>query len=203
MEIVLLTIILVVIALLSGYLSSAGFKGALGEKHVSSIFHRNLDENYHILNDVILPTHDGTTQIDHIIVSIFGVFVVETKNMKGWIFGSARHRKWTQVIYKEKFSFYNPLHQNYKHLMTIKNLIAINKYQIFSLVVFVGDCQLKTELPENVTYGKEVISYIKSKKEVVLNKMQIKEILNKLNSCRLENTRENKKIHINNVKNSS
>jgi len=42
-------------------------------------------EQYTVLHNITLPTDDGTTQIDHIVVSRFGVFVVETKNMKGWI----------------------------------------------------------------------------------------------------------------------
>jgi restriction system protein len=53
-------------------------------------------DEYHLIKNVTLPTDDGTTQIDHIIVSRYGVFVIETKNMKGWIFGSANQRTWTQ-----------------------------------------------------------------------------------------------------------
>ena len=67
-------------------------------------------ERYHLIKDVTLPTTDGTTQIDHIIVSIYGVFVVETKNMKGWIFGSPQQKTWTQKIYKHSQKFQNPLH---------------------------------------------------------------------------------------------
>lgn len=64
-------------------------------------------------HDVMLPTPDGTTQIDHVFVSRFGVFVVETKNMAGWIFGSERGRRWTQVLPGgRKTSFQNPLRQN-------------------------------------------------------------------------------------------
>ena len=48
-------------------------------------------------------------------VSVFGVFVVETKNMGGWIFGSERNREWTQVFPNaEKYKFQNPLRQNYR-----------------------------------------------------------------------------------------
>ena len=69
---------------------------------------------YRQYHDVILPTAGGTTQIDHVFVSVFGVFVVETKNMSGWIFGSERDQDWTQVFPGgRKFKFQNPLRQNY------------------------------------------------------------------------------------------
>lgn len=56
-------------------------------------------EIYHRINNVTLPKNNGmTTQIDHIIVSVFGIFVIETKNYKGWIFGNEKQEKWTQVI---------------------------------------------------------------------------------------------------------
>jgi hypothetical protein len=43
-------------------------------------------EIYHSINNVTIPTANGTTLIDHIIVSKYGIFVVETKNIKGWIY---------------------------------------------------------------------------------------------------------------------
>jgi len=201
-DVLILVIFFIGSASLLGYFRSPSYKGAVGEKRVSSIFHRKLNQNYYIFDDVLLPTTNDTTQIDHIIVSIYGVFVIETKNMKGWIFGSANQKKWTQVIYKRKFSLYNPLHQNYKHLMAVKNLISVNQNQMFSLVVFVGDCQLKTALPENVTYGKGGVNYIKSKRDELLDENQVQLIINKIKSCRLENTRENRRSHIETVSNS-
>ncbi len=73
---------------------------------------------YHLVKNVTLPTEDGTTQIDHLIVSRYRVFMVETKNMKGWIFGSVKQREWTQKIFKHFLKFQNPLHQHYKHVTT-------------------------------------------------------------------------------------
>lgn len=68
---------------------SPWFKGALGELKMNTAARLLLRrKNYHFLKDVMLPTRDGTTQIDLIIVSRFGVFVIETKNLTGWIFGS-------------------------------------------------------------------------------------------------------------------
>ena len=105
------------IAILTGIIKSPWFKGVIGEFIVNVIFKFSLPKDqYHLIKNVTLPTDDGTTQIDHIIVSKFGIFVVETKNMKGWIFGNATQKQWTQKIYKFSTKFQNPIHQNYKHL---------------------------------------------------------------------------------------
>ena len=72
------------IAVISALLKSPWFKGLMGEFFINLMAKLMLDKNqYHLIKNVTLPTEDGTTQIDHIIVSIYGVFVIETKNMKG------------------------------------------------------------------------------------------------------------------------
>ena len=77
------------VSLLLAFLKSPYFKGKMGEKMVLS-HAEQLGEDYVMLHDCTLPCADGTTQIDHILISPFGVFVIETKNYDGWIFGGAR-----------------------------------------------------------------------------------------------------------------
>ncbi|MGR5279715.1 nuclease-related domain-containing protein, partial [Vibrio rotiferianus] len=91
---------------------------------------------------------------DHIVVSKYGIFVVETKNMKGWIFGSARQRQWTQKIYRHSSKFQNPLHQNYKHIKALETLLGCSEEHLHSVIVFIGDSTFKTEMPPNVTYAR-------------------------------------------------
>ena len=75
---------LIPIFIFAAIIKSAWFKGVLGEWQVNFLIKFFLDKNdYHLIKDVTLPTDAGTTQIDHIIVSKYGIFVVETKNMKG------------------------------------------------------------------------------------------------------------------------
>ena len=167
--------------------------------HISAKIHLNKDK-YHVLRNVTLPTADGTTQIDHIIVSEYGVFVIETKNMKGWIFGGAHQRTWTQKIFKYTKKFQNPLHQNYKHVETLKSILELNDQQIFSVVVFVGSSTFKTEMPENVINGPGLIRYIKSKDQHVLFDTDVQMILSKIEAERLVPSRETTKAHINHVK---
>ncbi len=193
---------LIPLAILATVLKSPWFKGKVGEFIVNLSAKFLLDkQKYHLIKNVTLPTEDGSTQIDHLIVSQYGVFVVETKNMKGWIFGESHQKTWTQKIYKHSTKFQNPLHQNYKHVKTLGSLLALDDHQMHSVVVFVGDSTFKTKMPENVTYGGGYIKFIKSKKQAVLTESEVKEITSKIESSRLTPSFKTNREHVKHVKN--
>lgn len=173
-------------------------KGIFGEFQVNLIANVLLDKQiYTLFKNVTLPTEDGTTQIDHVIVSRYGVFVIETKNMSGWIFGGAQQKMWTQQIYRHKTQFQNPLYQNYKHTQTLLSALEIDPSKIFSVVVFIGDSQFKTLMPENVVYAGGYIRFIKSKTQLVLSDLEVLNICKKIESGRLS---PSIKTHVNHVK---
>ena len=120
--------------------------------------------------------------------------------MKGWIFGNPNQKPWTQKIYKHSSKFQNPLHQNYKHTKTLESLLGLNEEQIFSVIVFVGDSTFKTEMPENVTYGKGYIRFIKSKNQPVLTESEVKEITSKIEAGRLTPSFKTNREHVKHVK---
>jgi hypothetical protein len=183
------------------FLKTPLFKGWCGEFKVNFLAWLLLNKNkYHRINNVTLPSENGTTQIDHIIVSAYGVFVVETKNMKGWIFGSADQNTWTHIIFKYKNKFQNPLRQNYKHVKTLQSILDLEDNQVHSVVVFVGDSEFKTSMPDNVTHGVRYIKHIKSKKEKVLSEADVSEILNKIEKTRLSQSFVTSRKHIKNVR---
>lgn len=193
---------LIPIAIIAAVLKSPWFKGFFGEFIINVSAKLFLDKKqYHLIKNVTLPTEDGTTQIDHIIVSKFGVFVVETKNMKGWIFGNPNQKTWTQKIYKHTSKFQNPLHQNYKHTKTLESLLNLNDQQIHSVIVFIGDSTFKTDMPENVTYGGGYLRYIKSKTQAVLSESEVNEIKNKIESGRLTRSFKTNREHVAHVRN--
>ena len=110
-----------------------------------------IDENYYRrFHDIIVPSSNGTTQIDHLLVSPYGLFVIETKNMDGWIFGSENQAKWTQQFYRKKFSFQNPLRQNFRHIKCLSEYLNVNETHFHSVVFFIGECEFKTDMPSNV-----------------------------------------------------
>lgn len=186
---------------LLAFLKSRFFKGLFGEFFVSLLAKLFFDKNkYHLVKNVTLPAEDGTTQIDHIIVSRYGIFVVETKNLKGWIFGSENQPMWTQKIYKHSNKFQNPLRQNYKHLKTLESVLGCGLDKLFSVIVFVGDSTFKTPMPDNVTYGFGYIRFIKSKINQILDDNQVREILEIIKQGRLQPTIKTHIEHVRHVK---
>jgi restriction system protein len=133
-------------------LGSASFKGRLGESMVCRGLNRLNPQLYRQFHDLYLPRPDGqgSTQLDHVVVSPFGIFVIETKNYKGWIFGSEKQRQWTQQIYRTKNRFQNPLHQNHLHVKALMTLLGLPENAFHSLVFFIGDAEFKTPMPGNV-----------------------------------------------------
>lgn len=180
--------------------NSAWFKGIFGEFIINVFAKWKLDNGvYHLIKNVTLPTEDGTTQIDHIIVSVFGVFVVETKNLRGWIYGSPKQKMWTQKIYRNTYRFQNPLHQNYKHTKTLQALLNLEDDQLHSVVVFIGDSTFKTPMPDNVTYGMGYIRYIQSVTETVLSPEQVVEITHAIETGRLTRSFKTHREHVRHI----
>ena len=194
------TLIFMAVLIGKAVLTSNTFKGWLGELRVRQLTATYLDsETYHQLHDVTLPTGDGTTQIDHIIASKFGIFVIETKNMGGWIFGRASDPKWTQSFRNHKSSFQNPLRQNYKHTKELNTLLGIGEDKIFSVVVFNGDAEFKTDMPENVIPGQRLVRYIRSKDTAILSESDVQRVLLRINDTMLERSAETDRQHVRNL----
>ncbi len=182
-------------------IKSAWFKGVMGEWQVNLLIKFFLDKNdYHLIKNVTLPTDDGTTQIDHIVVSKYGIFVVETKNMKGWIFGSENQKQWTQQIFKHKSKFQNPLHQNYKHVKTLEACLNAKNDSIFSVIIFIGDSTFKTKMPENVRFARGGIEYIKSKIDIIFNTEELTSVIEQIESGRLERSYKTNRQHVKHVR---
>ena len=125
-----------------------------GERLVSSELRRRY-RDWILIDNVMLPSGQGTTQIDHILVSPSAVFLIETKDMNGWVFGSPGDKHWTQSyaagrrsrkagIKSKQFKFYNPLWQNEGHAKSLVKLGIVDRWLLRPIVIFVGDSEMKT-----------------------------------------------------------
>lgn len=192
---------LILLAALGAYFRSAGAKGAVGEWKTRIAGKIGLPEQTYLqYHDLIIPTHNGTTQVDHVILSKYGVFVVETKHYTGWIFGSPNQAKWTQKIYKETFRFQNPLRQNFKHTKAVAALLNLPDMVIHSVIVFSGDCTFKTPMPNNVTTIRGHVKYVKGFTAEVLTDEQMSDARAILENVELKSTKEMKQAHIQQLK---
>ncbi|UTZ24703.1 nuclease-related domain-containing protein [Vibrio campbellii] len=177
---------LVPLLLIVSVFKSRWLKGVFGEFLVNRLLSKLPESDYTLIKDVTLPTNDGTTQVDHIVVSRYGIFVVETKNMKGWIFGSARQKQWTQKIYRHSSKFQNPLHQNYKHIKALETLLGCSEEHLHSVIVFIGDSTFKTEMPPNVTYARGSIRHIQQFNDVVFSDKDYAWLTESINQIKLK-----------------
>ena len=175
---VLAAIIIFAVNLAVRTINSPSRIGARGERAVAGRLRNGLPDEYQILNDTYLPLPDGTTtQIDHIVVSQYGIFVVETKTYSGWIFGNENSAKWTQTIYHCKHSFQNPIRQNYRHICALSDNLKIPRDYFKSVVAFTGDCDFRTEMPEGVVYSRKAAQYIRSFTTPWIKPSQVHEIV--------------------------
>lgn len=145
-----------------------------------------LAPDYHLLNHVTLQMEDGTTQIDHILVSRFGVFVIETKDYKGWIFSNASSANWTQVLFNAKYPFQNPIHQNSRHVVAVQRLLDfLPADAVKSVVVFEGEAEFKTEIPAGVFRLNDLIRYLGEQTTEVLSINRVQFCVGRLETARL------------------
>lgn len=178
---------LVLAAFLLAWVASPARKGARGERAVHGLLRQSLHPSeYAILRDVTLPYEGGTTQIDHVVVSRFGIFVIETKNLSGWIYGSEWDSHWTQSFGHFRVEFQNPLRQNHAHLRALQALLGLRATKFHSLVVFTGKSEFKREMPLNVVRPDRLVPFIEVRRTLLLTAEEADRTLDLIESSRLE-----------------
>lgn len=178
-------LLLIIIPILIFFFKSGTpkIKGYIGEKIVSSVLKRLNDEEYTIINNVSLNIKGRNTQIDHIIISDFGVFVIETKNYKGWILGYENSMYWTQVIYKFKVQFYNPIRQNRGHIFALKHILKdIQHTNYISIVTFSRNATLKVTTATDVIYTDRLIEVITNYTVKTLNEKAKQKMIHRIHA---------------------
>ncbi|HFC93178.1 MAG TPA: NERD domain-containing protein [Leucothrix mucor] len=174
-------------------------KGWFGEKKTTFNMWLSLDSGtYQRFHDVIIPARNGTTQIDHILVSPYGLFIIETKNLKGWIFGSEDQAKWTQSLYGKNYSFQNPLRQTYRQKKVLSEFLQISEDVIHTVIYFAGQCKFKTKMPCNVLRS-GLSKYIKKHKNRELSQESINDIVRTLNN-HVSGNKITKRDHVKSLK---
>lgn len=176
-------------------------KGKIGEIIVTTRLRSGLPkEEYEVIDDIYLPVEGGTTQVDHIVVSRYGVFVVETKNYTGWIFAKGDSPKWTQTIYHGKNTFQNSSRQNYKHICAISENLNLPKEYIHGVVAFTGDCEFKTSMPAGVVYSRKAADYIRSFSAPILKDKEVAEISEAIKLWNASVTPKQRASHVDNLR---
>ena len=167
------------------------------------IVRAGLFEWYAVFLDCFFVTrYKNVKQVDVIAVGKSGIFVLESKDYNGWIFGSGRNEKWTEVRYKKKFQFYNPILQNESHIETVRD-VAGEKANYYSVVVFGNEATLKkVEQVSDDTYVVAddkllpTLETIIETKPECLTEEEVLEICRKINLARLPRSNKMVEEHI-------
>lgn len=169
-------------------------KGTIGEQMVSHILGSLPKEAYTVINDLLLNTSYGTTQIDHVLVSRYGIFVIETKFYKGWITGGENSEYWTKNVYGNKYQFWNPILQNAGHCRALKRTLGQHDVPLIPIVAFSGQARLMVRTDSPVLYWRQLKRFIRRYSDPVISYSEMNEIVNLLTSQN-RTSKETKKEH--------
>lgn len=191
------------------YLQHGDDKGAYGEYLTQYLFNSvRFKEYYKSLTNIYVPYRNSTSEIDVLIIHQKGIYVIESKNYSGWIFGSENEQQWTQMLNKNnKQRFYNPVRQNKTHIKALSEYLHIEQSKMMSYIVFSERCELK-KVPSNTeeciitkrNYLLDLINKNMDNKQNIFTNEETDEIYEKLK--RLTNvSKEVKEKHIEDIKN--
>ena len=129
----------------NSFLKTVFDKGNYG-KFLTFNYLEKLGADNKLMTNLYIPREDGsTTEIDLIMLSHTGIYVFESKNYSGWIFGDEKNKNWTQTLEnKQKNRFFNPIWQNKAHITALKSAIGMENDSLYkSYIIFSERCTLK------------------------------------------------------------
>lgn len=157
------------------YCRSMEYIGDCGEREVMEELESLPKSHYRVLHDVRFQLGSGrNVQIDHLVVSRYGIFVVETKNFGGRIYGRHKSRYWTSYYgYGCKVTakrFYNPFFQNYGHIRSIEDYFGkvLRFPKVISIVTFSDRAEIKVNDCRTLCYYDQLVGLIVSHDQEVM-----------------------------------
>ncbi len=147
-------------------------------------------KEYRYFDKVILPTEDETTQIDHILVSRFGVFIVETLDLKGTVRGEINDSSWTLKADGNSQDIPNPVLSNARHIEALERIFGLRPEMIFPLMVFPAATDFESETIENVISVRDYRNFIQAKTEPLLGQFEVQELVDKIDKYIAETVEE-------------
>lgn len=137
--------------------------GFIGEFWTKKELEKLPKSKYIVINDVLIRSKNSTHQIDHIVVSPYGIFSIETKQYNGYITGSRYDKYWVRHTSKGPINYTNPIRQNYGHVKALAEVLNIDEKKIFNVVCIPSTARLNIvhngELVRNYTIEERILSY--------------------------------------------
>ena len=151
MEYVLIGLGILIVITIAFFRTPTG-KGVWGEFQVKLVLGKNKPNQKYVINNLMIVNEGKSSQIDHLIINRTGIFVIETKNYSGRIYGNEDQREWTQVLQygKVKNKFYNPIMQNRTHIYALSKIIG--RSDCFVSIIVFPKAHLMTNTATDVGY---------------------------------------------------
>jgi hypothetical protein len=172
--------------LLIFFLSSPRYRGDIAESRVRRLLATGLERNrYTVFNGLVLPCGGGTRPIDHVVVSKFGIFVIESHYVRGWISGGEFQDRWKQGLLGRAVRFDNPMHRNRLQVEALQSLLGYPPSVFHPLVVLAGQKGFKSRLPDNVLPPENLLAHIRKKTRQLLTPEQADQAIRVIGEARL------------------
>ena len=180
-------------------LFSKKVNGWAGEHWVKQALKELPENEYIILNDICIMVSGIYHQIDHIVVSKYGLFVIETKHYNGFITGEEYDKYWIRHVGKNKYYYLNPIRQNYGHVKAIAELLHISESKVHNIVCVTSKADLRIKHNGELTRNYNLVNKIMSfKKDEIENTNDIVKTINRINIT----DSETRKMYINMIRDS-
>ena len=154
--------------------------GFAGEYWVQKELNK-LPGEYLFLSDVMLEIDGKTTQIDHIVFSKYGIFVIETKQRNAYITGNEHDKYWIVKAGRKKHYMYNPIHQNYGHKKAIEKILGLDDNQVIDIVCVSGQANLRIKSNKVVRVERLVDRILFEKEEKIEDYVSMAHRINAMN----------------------
>lgn len=164
------------------------YRGWWGEYKVNLVLRLCLSGEYKVIaNAIYRGKHkDESTQIDHVVVSRYGIFALETKTLKGKIiFDESKPEIWTQVVGRRRYTVRSPHKQNYAHIKAVQKITGIHSNKILNYVVMAGSATFEGTTPERVFTIWQTLRKIQSMKTPVMSRAAVHSAVARLKRHRI------------------
>jgi predicted RNA-binding Zn-ribbon protein involved in translation (DUF1610 family) len=187
--VIIIGLVVLVAVLGSKYSSSthganlAKIRGQIGEEYVARVLGGDLPNEKYVINNLTIVTDGKSSQIDHIVITKAGIFVIETKNFSGRVYGRANQKEWKQVLAygKSRHTFYNPVLQNNTHIYRLRQALGrLAKKDCFISVIVFPKAELFIEPIDNVGNINNLIRIYNAPRQEIYNEKEINQIYDKL-----------------------
>lgn len=173
------------LVLLIVYFSSPRFRGDIAETRVRRLLSSGLEKSrYTILNNVDIPFSGGSLHLNHIVVSRFGLFVIESEYVRGKVSGGEFQERWKSSHFGRSTRFDNPVHRNAVKVQALQKLLKLPASKFHAMTVLVGHSGVDDSMPVSVVPAENLVAHIRKNNRQIIEGEQADELIRTIGEVR-------------------